>query len=64
VGDRLARCPFPGCPFRWRSGEDRLCADHAGDAGAVAYDRRKDLWNGVAASSTSQLMTAPPGGDG
>jgi hypothetical protein len=26
--DRLPRCTYPGCAWRWRSGDDRFCADH------------------------------------
>jgi hypothetical protein len=25
---RLARCPFKACPVRYRTGSDRLCAEH------------------------------------
>jgi hypothetical protein len=62
VGGQLARCLVRGCPVRFRFGEDRVCRDHAGDSVAVAYDQRRDLWNGGGASGTSQIMTAPPGG--
>lgn len=29
----LGRCPSRGCPVRWRTGGDRLCARHAQLAG-------------------------------
>jgi hypothetical protein len=48
---RLPRCPYPACPVRYRrGGEDRVCADHADDTGAAAFDRRKDAWSAVAAA--------------
>jgi len=28
----LGRCPERSCAFRWRSGRDGWCADHAGDS--------------------------------
>jgi hypothetical protein len=31
----LARCTHRSCPWRWRTGPDRPCAEHASDDAAV-----------------------------
>jgi hypothetical protein len=31
----LARCTARSCPVRYRSGPDRACADHRGQAAAI-----------------------------
>jgi hypothetical protein len=38
----FGRCPVRGCPFRWRSGGDRRCADHS-DAGSAAMTAALDV---------------------
>ena len=34
----VGRCSHRGCPFRWRDGQDRVCADHLGTV-SVLDDR-------------------------
>jgi hypothetical protein len=34
----LPRCPFPGCPIRYRGGSDRECAEHANETIRAAAD--------------------------
>jgi hypothetical protein len=46
----LARCPVRGCPYRWRRGPDRMCAEHEREV-AVNHGER------LAAA----LMVAPRG---
>jgi hypothetical protein len=50
----LGRCPYRGCAWRWRDGEDRLCGEHSGEA-----DQRR-LIDGLGLG----LVDTPPLGNG
>ncbi len=37
----LPRCPFKGCPVRYRGGPDRLCAEHQHGGGDLLAAARE-----------------------
>jgi hypothetical protein len=49
VTTTLPRCPFPGCPIRYRGGPDRECPEHQNETIQAAADLGIDLtWMGTA----------------
>jgi hypothetical protein len=44
----LARCPEPGCPFRWRHGKSRPCSEHRPDNSNAA--ERLAAWQAAMAA--------------
>lgn len=41
---RLGRCTFAGCAWRWTSGQDHPCADHADVNGYSPLSERRSPW--------------------
>lgn len=57
----LGRCPHPGCPYRWRSGRNRLCPDHDdSDRASVALSAHRSPWQDA---GRGEPATPPPGKD-
>jgi hypothetical protein len=56
----LARCTEPGCPWRWRTGPDRVCPDH--DQDDPLRQARASL--GLDAAALAELAAMAPGDRG
>jgi hypothetical protein len=54
VTTTLPRCPFPGCPVRYRGGPNRECPEHQNETIAAAAELGIDLTR----------MDTPPGDSG
>lgn len=51
----LPRCPFPGCPIRYRGGPDRPCPDHQADNTGWT-DRLAELQDSMLAAPGDQAV--------
>jgi hypothetical protein len=58
---RLARCPAPSCPIRWRTGPDRECPEHRDTDDAVTR-AAEEL--GIDLASTKQVWHPGDPSDG
>jgi hypothetical protein len=62
VTTTLPRCPFPGCPIRYRGGPNRECPEHQNEVLHAAADLGIDLLGsyGAPMPGASPADASPP----
>jgi hypothetical protein len=54
LGMALARCPYPGCVWRWKTGADRPCRDHVAPPSPLLADHVAAVLRGDVENRGSQ----------